>query len=100
MRQWLILMALLPVTGFAQPINTLNNPNMPDYQNPSLQRMQTQMQTQQIQEQGMLHQQLQSQTQVQQQHLQNQMNTTTHQIQQSRPATIPVPHSGNIHQAK
>ncbi|EBR8158766.1 hypothetical protein DOA20_27110 [Salmonella enterica subsp. enterica serovar Newport] len=90
MKQWLILMTLLPVAGFAQPLNTTNNPNLPDYQNPSLQRMQTQMQTQQVQEQGMLHQQLQSQTQIQQQHLQNQMSTRTQQIQQSRPAAIPV----------
>lgn len=95
MKPWLILMTLLPVTGFAQPINTMNNPNLPDYQNPSVQRMQTQMQTQQIQQQGMLHQQLQSQTQIQQQHLQNQMNARTQQIQQSQPATIPVLHSGH-----
>ncbi|EDH6464030.1 hypothetical protein CB433_04700 [Salmonella enterica subsp. enterica serovar Newport] len=86
MKPWLILMTLLPVTGFAQPINTLNSPNLPDYQNPSLQRMQTQ----QIQEQGRLHQQLQSQMQIRQQHLQNQMNTRTQQIQQSRSAPIPV----------
>ncbi|HAT1685469.1 TPA: DUF2756 domain-containing protein [Klebsiella oxytoca] len=91
MKQWLILMASLPLTGFAQPINTMNNPNLPDYQNPSLQRMQTQMQTQQIQEQGTLHQQLRLQTQIQQQHLQNRMNTDN---QQSRPAEIPVIPSG------
>lgn len=94
MKPWLILMTLLPVTGFAQPINTMNNPNLPDYQNPSVQRMQTQMQTQQIQQQGKLNQELQSQTHVQQQHLQNQMNGHTQQIQQSQPATIPVLPSG------
>ncbi|EBC1279712.1 DUF2756 domain-containing protein [Salmonella enterica] len=95
MKPWLIIMTLFPVTGFAQPINTMNNPNLPDYQNPSMQRMQTQMQTQQIQRQGMLHQQLQSQTQIQQQHWQNQMNTHAQQIQQSRSATIPVHPSGH-----
>lgn len=49
MKRLLILTALLPFVGFAQPINTLNNPNQPGYQIPSQQRMQTQMQTQQIQ---------------------------------------------------
>ncbi|MGQ7188258.1 DUF2756 domain-containing protein, partial [Escherichia sp. HC-CC] len=48
MKRLLILTALLPFVGFAQPINTLNNPNQPGYQIPSQQRMQTQMQTQQI----------------------------------------------------
>ncbi|MFW7423952.1 DUF2756 domain-containing protein [Escherichia coli] len=46
MKRLLILTALLPFVGFAQPINTLNNPNQPGYQIPSQQRMQTQMQTQ------------------------------------------------------
>ncbi len=54
MKRLLILTALLPFVGFAQPINTLNNPNQPGYQIPSQQRMQTQMQTQQIQQKGML----------------------------------------------
>lgn len=52
MKRLLILTALLPFVGFAQPINTLNNPNQPGYQIPSQQRMQTQMQTQQIQQKG------------------------------------------------
>ena len=43
MKRLLILTALLPFVGFAQPINTLNNPNQPGYQIPSQQRMQTQM---------------------------------------------------------
>ena len=76
MKRLLILTALLPFVGFAQPINTLNNPNQPGYQIPSQQRMQTQMQTQQIQQKGMLNQQLKTQTQLQQQHLENQ----THEI--------------------
>ena len=50
MKRLLLLTALLPFVGFAQPINTLNNPNQPGYQIPSQQRMQTQMQTQQIQQ--------------------------------------------------
>ena len=32
MKRLLILTALLPFVGFAQPINTLNNPNQPGYQ--------------------------------------------------------------------
>lgn len=56
MKRLLILTALLPFVGFAQPINTLNNPNQPGYQIPSQQRMQPQMQTQQIQQKGMLNQ--------------------------------------------
>ncbi|EFL5661617.1 DUF2756 domain-containing protein, partial [Escherichia coli] len=39
MKRLLILTALLPFVGFAQPINTLNNPNQPGYQIPSQQRM-------------------------------------------------------------
>ncbi len=69
MKRLLLLTALLPFVGFAQPINTLNNPNQPGYQIPSQQRMQTQMQTQQIQQKGMLNRQLKTQTQLKQQHL-------------------------------
>ena len=79
MKRLLILTALLPFVGFAQPINTLNNPNQPGYQIPSQQRMQTQMQTQQIQQKGMLNQQLKTQTQLQQQHLENQINNNSQQ---------------------
>ena len=35
MKRLLILTALLPFVGFAQPINTLNNPNQPGYQIPA-----------------------------------------------------------------
>lgn len=52
MKRLLLLAMLLPFAGFAQPINTMNNPNQPGYQIPSQQRMQTQMQTQQIQQKG------------------------------------------------
>ena len=37
MKRLLLLTALLPFVGFAQPINTLNNPNQPGYQIPSQQ---------------------------------------------------------------
>lgn len=56
MKRLLLITALLPFAVLAQPINTMNNPNQPGYQIPSQQRMQTQMQTQQIQRQGMLKQ--------------------------------------------
>ena len=79
MKKIVLLAALLPLTSLAQPINTLNNPNQPDYQIPSQQRMQQQMQTQQTQQKGMLNQQLQTQTRVQQQHLEAQINNNSQQ---------------------
>ena len=88
MKRLLLLTALLPFVGFAQPINTLNNPNQPGYQIPSQQRMQTQMQTQQIQQKGMLNQQLKTQTQLQQQHLENQINSNSQRVLQSQPGEL------------
>lgn len=85
MKRLLLLAMLLPFAGFAQPINTMNNPNQPGYQILSQQRMQTQMQTQQIQQKGMLNQQLQTQTRMQQQHLENQINTNSQRVLQSQP---------------
>ncbi|EAS3605063.1 DUF2756 family protein [Salmonella enterica] len=77
MKRLLLITALLPFAVLAQPINTMNNPNQPGYQIPSQQRMQTQMQTQQIQQQGMLKQQMQTQARSQQQNLQSQLNANT-----------------------
>ncbi|EDN0563025.1 hypothetical protein CYE67_06875 [Salmonella enterica subsp. enterica serovar Newport] len=61
MKRLLLITALLPFAVLAQPINTMNNPNQPGYQIPSQQRMQTQMQTQRVQQgqpgNGMLGQQ-------------------------------------------
>ncbi|EDA5886119.1 DUF2756 domain-containing protein [Salmonella enterica subsp. enterica serovar Newport] len=100
MKRLLLITALLPFAVLAQPINTMNNPNQPGYQIPSQQRMQTQMQTQQIQRQGMLKQQMQTQqiqrqgmlkqqmqTQArsQQQNLQSQLNANTQRVQQGQP---------------
>ncbi|ECL2122808.1 DUF2756 domain-containing protein [Salmonella enterica] len=100
MKRLLLITALLPFAVLAQPINTMNNPNQPGYQIPSQQRMQTQMQTQQIQQQGMLKQQMQTQqiqqqgmlkqqmqTQArsQQQNLQSQLNANTQRVQQGQP---------------
>ncbi|MDA8478411.1 DUF2756 family protein [Citrobacter sp. Awk 4] len=93
MKRFFILAALLPFAVFAQPINTMNNPNQQGYQIPSQQRMQTQMQSQQIQQKGMLNQQLKTQTQLQQQHLQTQMNNNTQRVQQGQVREQPLPNT-------
>ena len=88
MKPYLILAALLPFGVFAQPLNTMNNPNLPDYQIPSQQRMQTQMLNQQSQQKGMLNQQLQTQTRIQQQHLESQINNNSQRMIQSQPGEL------------
>lgn len=85
MKKLLLLAVLVPFAGLAQPLNTTNNPNLPGYQIPSQQRMQTQMLNQQSQQQGMLKQQMQSQTRIQEQHLQTQLNNNMQRIQQAQP---------------
>lgn len=85
MKKIWLLAALLPLTAFAEPLNTNNNPNLPGYQNPSQQRMLTQMQTQQSQQQGMLRQQIQSQSQLQQQQLRTQLNANQQRTLLSQP---------------
>lgn len=70
MKRFLLIISLLPFTAFAQPLNTMNNPNMQGYQIPSQQRMQTQMQTQ---------------TRSQQQNLQSQLNSSAQRVQQGQP---------------
>ena len=91
MKPYLILAALLPFGAFAQPLNTMNNPNLLDYQIPSQQRMQTQMLNQQSQQKGMLNQQLQTQTRIQQQHLESQINNNSQRIIQSQPGEPTLP---------
>lgn len=88
MKRLLLITALLPFAVLAQPINTMNNPNQPGYQIPSQQRMQTQMQTQQIQQQGMLKQQMQTQARSQQQNLQSQLNANTQRFSRDSRATV------------
>lgn len=85
MKKLLFLAAMAPLFSFAQPLNTMNNPNLPGYEIPSQQRMQVQMQTQQVQQKGMLNQQLQTQNRVQQQHLDTQINNDTRRVLQSQP---------------
>lgn len=90
MKRLLLLAALVPFAGMAQPLNTTNNPNLPGYQIPTQQRMQSQMLNQQSQQQGMLKQQMQSQTRLQQQHLQTQLDNNTRRIQQAQPGNPQV----------
>lgn len=93
MKRLLLLSLFVPAVVLAQPLNTMNNPNQPGYQIPSQQRMQTQMQNQQIQQKGMLNQQLQAQTQMQNQHLQTQMNNNAERLIQSQPQGQPLPNA-------
>lgn len=88
MKRLIIMAAFLPLTAFAQPINTLNNPNQPGYQIPSQQRMQTQMLNQQQQQKGMLNQNLQTQTRLQQQHLEAQINNNSQRVLQAQPGEL------------
>ena len=88
MKRLLSLAILLPLSAFAQPINTMNNPNQPGYQIPSQQRMQTQMLNQQSQQKGMLNQQLQTQTRMQQQHLESQINNNSQRMLDSQPGML------------
>lgn len=94
MKTLLFLAALMPFAVLAQPFNTTNNPNQPGYVIPSQQRMQTQMQSQQIQQKGMLNQQLQNQTQMQQQHLQTQMNNSQQRVLNAQPGQQVLPNNG------
>ncbi|EUC93699.1 DUF2756 family protein [Klebsiella oxytoca] len=83
MKAMLYLAALVPLSVMTQPINIDNNPNQPGYVVPSQQRMQNQMQTQQMQQQNTLKQGIQSQSRTQQQHLQTQLNNDRQRVQQN-----------------
>lgn len=88
MRKLLLLVLLLPLSSLAQQPNPLNNPNLPGYQNPTQQRLQTQMQAQQKLQQNTLNQQIQSQSLQQQQKLNNEININRQRVIQSQPGTI------------
>lgn len=96
MKRLILVAALLPLTAFAQPINTTNNPNLPGYENPTQQRMQTQMLNQQQQQKGMLNQNLQTQTRLQQQHLEAQINNNAQRVRQ---AVLPNTNGGMLNQS-
>lgn len=91
MKAMLYLAALVPLSVMAQPINIDNNPNQPGYVVPSQQRMQNQMQTQQMQQQNTLKQGIQSQSRTQQQHLQTQLNNDRQRVQQNNNLTREQP---------
>ena len=93
MKTLIFLTALVPFAVLAQPLNPTNNPNQPGYVIPSQQRMKTEMQTQQLQQKGMLNQQVQTQTQVQQQHLQTQMNNNQQRVLNGQPGEQVLPNT-------
>jgi Protein of unknown function (DUF2756). len=93
MKRLLFIAALMPFAVLAQPLNPTNNPNQPGYVIPSQQRMQNQMQSQQIQQKGMLNQQLQTQTQLQQQKLNTQLNNNQQRVLQSQPGEQMLPNT-------
>ncbi|MGL4726763.1 MAG: DUF2756 family protein [Scandinavium sp.] len=93
MKKLLLIAALMPFAVLAQPLNPTNNPNQPGYVIPSQQRMQNQMQSQQIQQKGMLNQQLQTQTQLQQQHLKTQLNDNQQRVMNSQPGEQMLPNT-------
>jgi len=88
MQKLLMLVLLLPLSSLAQQPNPLNNPNLPGYQNPTQQRLQSQMQAQQQQQQNTLNQQIQSQSLQQQQQLNTEMKNNTQRVIQSQPGMI------------
>lgn len=88
MKRLIIVAALLPLTAFAQPINTTNNPNLPGYEIPSQQRMQTHMLNQQQQQKGMLKQSVQTQSRLQQQHLEAQINNNSQRVREAQPGEL------------
>ncbi|EMH4164737.1 DUF2756 domain-containing protein [Pluralibacter gergoviae] len=93
MKKIVLLATLLPFAALAQPLNPTNNPNQPGYINRSQQRMQNEMQSQQIQQKGMLNQQLQNQTRQQQQQLHSQLQGQQLQIQRAQPGGQMVPNN-------
>lgn len=88
MQKLLMLALLLPLSSQAQQPNPLNNPNLPGYQNPTQQRLQSQMQAQQLQQQKTLRQQVQTQDMQQQQQLNNEINAQSQRVIQSQPGMI------------
>ena len=91
MQKLLMLVLLLPLSSLAQQPNPLNNPNLPGYQNPTQQRLQSQMHVQQQQQQNTLTQQIQSQSVQQQQQLNRELNSNTSRIIQPQPGMIQQP---------
>ncbi|BDH44233.1 hypothetical protein TUM12370_02770 [Salmonella enterica subsp. enterica serovar Choleraesuis] len=95
MRLLIAVAALMPMVALAQPINTLNNPNLPGYQNPTLTRMNQQMNSQQLQQQSMLNQSVINNNSLQQQRLQSQLNSNSQRVLNSQPGQQVLPNNGS-----
>lgn len=80
MRKLMLLAALMPFAALAIPLNPTNNPNQPGYVNPSQQRLQNEMHTQQMQQQRTINEQLQTQVQQQRQRLHSQFDNNQQQV--------------------
>lgn len=91
MRNLLMLLMVIPLSALAQPPNSLNNPNLPGYQNPSQQRLQTEMQTQQKVQQNRLQQQIQTESRQHQQQLNQELNASRQRVLESQPGMISTP---------
>lgn len=91
MRNLLMLLMVIPLSALAQPPNPLNNPNLPGYQNPSQQRLQTEMQTQQQVQQNRLQQQIQTESRQHQQQLNQELNASRQRVLESQPGMINMP---------
>lgn len=91
MRNLLMLLIAVPLSALAQPPNPLNNPNLPGYQNPAQQRLQTEMQSQQKTQQNRLQQQIQTESQQQQLQLNQELNASRQRVLDSQPGMIPMP---------
>lgn len=94
MKLLIAIAALLPLTCLAQPLNSMNNPNLPGYQNPTVTRMNQQMNNQQIQQQSMLNQGVRNSATLQGQRLQSQMNSDTQRVLNDSPGQQSITGSG------
>lgn len=94
MKSLVTLVALLPLAVFAQPINSMNNPDLPGYQNPSQVRMSQQMNDQQLQQQSMLNQDVSSSNNMLNQQLQSNMNNDSQRVLDLQPGTQIMPNQG------
>lgn len=79
MKHVMLLTVLLPMSVFAQPVNVINSPPLPDNQTSFQQRMLNEMEAQQIQ-----------------QNLQAQIKNNTLRIQQGEPRSPTPPPASNL----
>ncbi|AFJ45332.1 DUF2756 domain-containing protein [Shimwellia blattae] len=84
---WLALM--VPLSTLANPFSQTTNPNQPNYQNPSQQRLAEDMRTQQSLQKSQLQQSQQMQRQQQSQQLQRQIEQNRQRTQSLQPGNPP-----------